>query len=94
MAAIVTTKGQITIPKAVREHLGLSAGSQVSFDISPDGTAILRPVKSPASDDGHSRAARVRGIIEKQQTTGKIMDFLRDYAHDEQDPGFNPMPSS
>lgn len=34
--AKVTSKGQITIPKAIRERLGLSTGAQVAF-IEKDG---------------------------------------------------------
>jgi antitoxin PrlF len=37
----VTTKGQITIPKAVRETLRLEAGDKVSFDVMSDGTVLL-----------------------------------------------------
>ena len=36
--ATVTSKGQITIPIEVREHLGLAAGSQVQFLPAADGT--------------------------------------------------------
>jgi AbrB family looped-hinge helix DNA binding protein len=37
----VTTKGQITIPKAVRETLHLEAGDRVYFDVRGDGTVLL-----------------------------------------------------
>ena len=39
--ATVTSKGQITLPKAVREALGLTPGSKVEFVVEP-GRAILR----------------------------------------------------
>ena len=35
--ATVTSKGQITVPKAVRDDLGLAPGSQVVFARDPDG---------------------------------------------------------
>lgn len=38
----VTSKGQITIPKAVRDDLGLVSGSRVSFERTPDGDYLLR----------------------------------------------------
>lgn len=37
----VTSKGQITIPKAVRERLHLDAGDTVYFDVQPDGSVLL-----------------------------------------------------
>jgi AbrB family looped-hinge helix DNA binding protein len=32
----ITSKGQITIPKALRQHLGLARGSRVSFELVGD----------------------------------------------------------
>lgn len=37
----VTSKGQITIPKAVREHLQLEVGDKVYFDVRDDGSVLL-----------------------------------------------------
>lgn len=37
----VTSKGQITIPKAVRERLNLEAGDTVYFDVRDDGSVLL-----------------------------------------------------
>lgn len=38
----LTSKGQVTIPKEVRQQLGLKPGDRVTFTVMPDGTAILR----------------------------------------------------
>ena len=43
----VTSKGQITIPKAVRERLHLETGDTVYFDIREDGTVLLVPRNEP-----------------------------------------------
>jgi antitoxin PrlF len=48
MESAVTTKGQATIPKAIREHLRLKAGDRVKFFVHPDGSVVLLP-KRPAS---------------------------------------------
>jgi AbrB family looped-hinge helix DNA binding protein len=37
----LTTKGQITIPKAVRERLNLEVGDKVYFDVRDDGSVIM-----------------------------------------------------
>jgi AbrB family looped-hinge helix DNA binding protein len=44
----ITSKGQATIPKPVREHLGLKPGDRVKFFVHPDGTVVLLP-KPPVS---------------------------------------------
>ncbi len=43
--AKVTSKGQITIPKVIRDTLGLREGSVVAFE-SKEGEAILRRAKT------------------------------------------------
>jgi antitoxin PrlF len=45
--ATVTSKGQITIPAAVREALGLHTGDRVVFRLS-DGRATLRSESEPS----------------------------------------------
>ncbi len=41
---MVTSKGQITLPREVRDALGLKAGSEVDFEITPDGVRLRRCV--------------------------------------------------
>src|SRR5258708_29119787 len=57
MESAITVKGQATIPKAIREHLGLKPGDQVKFFVHPDGSVVLLP-KLPAS--------ALRGIIKSR----------------------------
>jgi antitoxin PrlF len=42
--ATLTTKGQITIPKEVREHLGVDTGDRLSFLVQADGTVLVKPI--------------------------------------------------
>ena len=37
----VTTKGQVTIPKEIRTHLGIGPGSEVDFVISGDDVTLV-----------------------------------------------------
>jgi AbrB family looped-hinge helix DNA binding protein len=41
MESALTTKGQATIPKAIREHLHLKPGDRVKFFVHPDGSVVL-----------------------------------------------------
>jgi len=42
--ATVTSKGRMTLPREVRSALGLTAGSEVAFEIMPDGVRLRRCV--------------------------------------------------
>lgn len=42
-ASTLTSKGQTTIPKDVRNHLKLRTGDQIDFVIEPDGSVVIRP---------------------------------------------------
>ncbi len=43
MESALTSKGQMTVPKAIREHLHLKPGDRVRFFMHPDGTVVLLP---------------------------------------------------
>ena len=42
--ATLTTKGQVTIPKEVRRHLGVDTGDRLSFVVQDDGTVLVEPI--------------------------------------------------
>ena len=44
VTATLTSKGQLTIPKAVRDSLHLHAGDRVAFVVHGDSEAVLKPV--------------------------------------------------
>lgn len=41
----LTSKGQTTIPKEIRDGLGMKPGDRMTFTLMPDGTVVMR-VKS------------------------------------------------
>lgn len=43
----LTERWQTTIPKAVRKGMRLEPGMRIQWEIQKDGTAIVRPEKSP-----------------------------------------------
>jgi antitoxin PrlF len=48
--ATMTSKGQVTIPLAIRQALGLDAGTQLSFELS-EGEFRVRPINKKAWAD-------------------------------------------
>jgi AbrB family looped-hinge helix DNA binding protein len=40
--ATLTSKGQTTIPKPIRDSLGMKAGDRMTFTLMPDGVVLLR----------------------------------------------------
>lgn len=49
MLATLTSKGQITLPKEIRDALSLDAGAKLDFSIQSDGTLCVRPMKRSVS---------------------------------------------
>lgn len=48
MESTITVKGQTTLPKPIRDRLGLGAGDRLMYFLHPDGTVVLLP-KKPAA---------------------------------------------
>ena len=55
MFATLTSKGQVTLPKEIRDRLGLDAGSTLDFSLLPDNTITARHVTPDAR--------RIRGLL-------------------------------
>ena len=68
----MTSKGQVTIPKRLRDAAGLKPGSRVSFEFR-DGNILLKRESKPAK----SRFARMRGTLKSDLSTDQIMALLR-----------------
>lgn len=75
----VTEKGQVTIPKEIRDRLGIVPGSEVEF-IAKDDAALLVKVKENGSQirNFEEWAASVEGILDLDgMTTDEYMEWLR-----------------
>lgn len=42
-ATTMTTKGQVTVPREIRDRLGLKSGDKMAFTMLSDGTIVMRP---------------------------------------------------
>jgi AbrB family looped-hinge helix DNA binding protein len=88
----MTSKGQVTIPKGVRDRLGIGPGSEIGFH-EEGGQVVLRNEPPFADQKPHSaetpgqrmvrlmieygREARRKGIIDSAMTTDEYMELIR-----------------
>ena len=75
MATTLTSKGQVTIPKPVRDLLGITTGSAVEFRLTPEGQVLL--TRADAAARPQSRFVRLRGAAGPGMTTDEIMALTR-----------------
>ena len=96
MQTNLTVKGQVTIPKAMRDHLGLAPGAAVRFAYTENGGVAILPAtarRSPAKVKP-SRFDKLKGgnragwAASGLKSTDEIMRLLRGYDEDARDPGF------
>lgn len=74
MRSRVGTNGRVTIPKLVRQYLGLKAGSEVDFQLSAKGEVVLVAVNAQKPV---SRFERLRGHAGPGLSTDAIMAMTR-----------------
>ena len=76
MATTMTVKGQVTIPKRVRDALGLAPGDGVHFDLDRDGRVTVQKARAgrPRRRD---RFDAMRGKAQIKWRTDDLMKLLR-----------------
>jgi antitoxin PrlF len=88
MTSTMTSKGQVTVPKRLRDHLGLEPGAEVEFELRPEGEVVVRPARpGRARRRKTGRFAKLRGTLATGMTTDELMRLLRGYDEDARDPG-------
>lgn len=76
MSTTVTSKGQVTIPKPVRDRLNIKPGSAVDFVLADDGSVVL--VKAGKKTVApKSRFDHIVGSATVNMTTDEIMALMR-----------------
>lgn len=76
MSTTLTVKGQVTIPKQIRDALGLLPGMPVDFAVNPNGeVVILKAQNSPKRKLDRFEAARGRADV--RWRTQDLMALLR-----------------
>lgn len=76
MSTTVTSKGQVTIPKKVRDALKLSPGCAVEFSVNREGEVVLQRAGARAGKKA-DRFEAARGKAEVKWRTDELMALLR-----------------
>ena len=100
MGYTLTTKSQVTLPKPIREHLKVAPGDAVDFRIVADGSVRVEPVRPRGARaetpdaKALARFHKLRGTAPTGHTTDELMNMLRGYDEDADDPGFAALPTA
>lgn len=73
----ITSKGQVTIPQAIRDELGLLPDTEVEFAVDGDAVRILKSSNAARRSRGKSAVARLRGAGSVRMTTDEILALTR-----------------
>lgn len=68
MLSTVADKGQVTVPKAIRDRLGIRAGTRVDFQLETDGTLRVRVLTRGA--------AGLFGLIARPSETARSLEDI------------------
>lgn len=77
MISTVTDKGQITLPKALRDRLGINPGTKVEFVLQPDDTVRLRVLMRGSSNLFGLLAASGEAVRSQEQIDAGITAAVR-----------------
>jgi antitoxin PrlF len=77
MATRITIKGQVTIPKKVREALHLSAGDGVEFEANSSGEFVLHKAGASAVLTRRPRPAPLRNQAQLRRRAAELLALLR-----------------
>lgn len=75
MSYALTSKSQVTVPKAVREHLGIGPGEEVDYEPLPDGSVRMVAVPKPTIAENPFAKWRGTGVL--KMPTDEIMRITR-----------------
>jgi antitoxin PrlF len=81
MSTTLTVKGQVTIPKQIRDAMGLTPGSAVDFAVNREGQVVLHKAASAkgkvAAKPQPDRFDAARGKADVKWRTQDLMALLR-----------------
>jgi bifunctional DNA-binding transcriptional regulator/antitoxin component of YhaV-PrlF toxin-antitoxin module len=76
MATTMTSKSRVTVPKNVREFLGLGPSSNIHFELRPNGEVVMRAATA-GRRPLRGRFERLRGCATVKVSTDEILALTR-----------------
>ena len=73
----ITSKGQVTIPQAIRDKLGLLPDTEVEFEVDGDAVRVRRAASVQRTDRGRALIAHMRGRGTRRLSTDEIMKLVQ-----------------
>ena len=69
--ATITTKGQVTIPKSIRDSLMLNTGDKIEFIVTDKREALIRPISKKVDEVFGilNKPGRITVSVEEMDTT-------------------------
>lgn len=76
MTTNMTSKGQVTIPKRMRDAARLKPGKPVNVEF-VDGKVVISPATAAAKSDFRKRLEKVRGTLDLGMSADAFMKMMR-----------------
>ena len=73
----LTSKGQVTIPKTVRERLHLRTGDKLDFRVEEDGTIRVCPIARKVSEIFGLLAEKAGGAYSTEESRKKLREAFK-----------------
>lgn len=71
----ITSKGQVTIPKNIRQVLGVKPGDHVEFELLPDQRVLVKPVLATAVFERYVGYLADRVGEDPDRTIAQLRDY-------------------
>jgi AbrB family looped-hinge helix DNA binding protein len=71
----LTSKSQVTLPKAIRDFLGVSPGQEIDYEALADGRVVIFPVCHQSAADNPFK--QLLGVGRRKRPTDEIMRETR-----------------
>ena len=78
----LSSKGQVVIPKKIREKLNLKEGTPLTIEATDTGLVVIKEIKSPINDEDKKALKELNEAWERiergEHRKAKVSDFLKE----------------